>query len=151
MWHCTQQHENREEAKFCSKCGEKRVTRTVCSKCGSLLEPEDVFCTSCGHPRDAEQQPPPASAPVTPKAHAPMEVPVPQAQVIANAPQQQPEAEKPVTFSFGGATIAMKDDSKPDTAKPARPRKGMSAAMSGILSFVLIAAVLGAALYLITR
>lgn len=168
MWQCSQQHTNREEAKFCAKCGEKRVIRELCSECGTILEPEDVFCTACGHRRASavavEAVAPPAVAPIVapepvrevppaPAAVAPVAAPP--------APEPAPTAaaeEEPVTFSFGGALIEMKDESK--AAKSAKAaagsasgesKSGMSSTTTGILSFVIFAAVLGVALYLFSR
>lgn len=176
MWQCSQQHENRDEAKFCGKCGEKHVTRVQCSECGSLLEPDDEFCTSCGHRRDAAPKLAaltPAVAAVAPVAATPIEKPIPLVQAAVAAASievptpeeptpEEPPAEEPVTFSFGGMSIAMKDDpSKPD--KPKKTAKaggsssagtrgrGMSPTQSAILSFLLIAAVLGLAFYLVTH
>jgi len=175
MWQCSQQHENRDEAKFCGKCGEKHVTPVHCSECGSLLEPDDEFCTSCGHRRDAAPKlapPTPAVAAVAPVAATPIEKPVPLVKAAAAAtpieaptPEEptpeEPQAEEPVTFSFGGMSIAMKDDpSKPDKPKAAKAGgsssagargRGMSPTQSAILSFVLIAAVLGLAFYFVTH
>ena len=160
MWQCTQQHENRDEAKFCGKCGEKRETRVLCSQCGTILEPDDVFCTSCGHPRNTEPKPAPAPvvAPVAPvQVTQPVEAAPTEIPATIAAPPEEPAPEEPkdepVTFSFGGAMIEMKDDpSKPDRLKkPSGGKRGMSSTMTAILSFALIAAVLWLALYLITR
>ena len=41
------QHENREEAKFCIKCGEKFGVK--CPNCGNSLPFEALFCDECGH------------------------------------------------------------------------------------------------------
>ena len=41
------QFENREEAKFCLKCGEKLEFK--CPKCGKHLPSEAMFCDECGH------------------------------------------------------------------------------------------------------
>jgi len=82
--------------------------------------------------------------------------------IVAAEPSEEPQLEEPVTFSFGGMSIAMKDDpTKPEKAvKSAKAggsgsttarAGGMSATQSAILSFVLIAAVLGLAFYLVTR
>lgn len=159
MWQCSQQHENREEAKFCSKCGEKRETRVYCPGCGTLLEPEDLFCTSCGHRRDAEPAPVPKpevvlTAPVVP---ASVVQPVQSAPLSASA--QDPSPAEPVTFSFGGTKIPMGDNPKmPEPAvrtvpasAPTSSSGGMNSTQSAILGFVLSAAVLGLAFYLITR
>ncbi len=164
MWQCSKQHENREEAKFCGKCGEMRIVRAHCSKCGALLEPEDVFCTSCGHPCNSEPEPAAsASAFVAPVEATPFEESaLPTEATVATATTEEPQAEEPVTFSFGGMSIAMKDDpTKPErAAKPAKAGGspstgarggGMSSVQSAILSFVLIAAVLGLAFYLVTK
>jgi hypothetical protein len=63
----------------------------------------------------------------------------------------QPRSEdEPVTFSFGGAIIEMKDDTKPENAAQGSGG-GMSSAQTAILSFVLFAAVLGLALYFVSR
>lgn len=155
MWQCSQQHENREEAKFCSQCGEKRVTRVYCSECGSLLEPEDVFCTSCGHRRDVEPKP----AVVSPTPVVPTSVEQPREAAPVAALPNNPSPAEPVTFSFGGAKIAMGDNPKrqepavktvPASAPTARSG-GMSSTQSAILGFLVSAAVLGLAFYLITR
>lgn len=157
MWQCSQQHENRENSKFCSRCGEKRVVPFYCSQCGSLLEPEDVFCTSCGQRRDAE--PEVAAAP-----SAAVEVPVakPPAPVAPEVPAPAPGVappEEPVTFSFGGAKIAMGNDPrKPPnvvaapagSAQPVR-RGRLTPTQSAILGFVVSAAVLGLAFYLVNH
>ena len=63
---------------------------------------------------------------------------------------EPPPADEPVTFSFGGGLVEMKDDSKPDTMQVAGGGR-MSSAQTAILSFVLFAAVLGAALYFVSR
>lgn len=138
MWQCSQQHENRDAAKFCSKCGEVGATPVKCSQCGSALEPEDLFCTSCGHRLDPE---PAALASAVPEA------------AVATAALEVPKPDEPVTFSFGGTIVTMKDDlAKPDKAAKVSASGGkMSSAQSAILSFVLIAVVLGLAFYLITR
>jgi class 3 adenylate cyclase len=39
--------ENREEAKFCSECGEKLELK--CPKCGNEIKPSSKFCDECGH------------------------------------------------------------------------------------------------------
>ena len=169
MWQCSQQHENRDEAKFCGKCGEKRETRVSCSACGSKLEPEDVFCTSCGH-REAAKTVEPPKAPVQPPhpvEPARTAVPAPAVPAPKEEPAQPPAAppppveaavepppaDEPVTFSFGGAKIEMIDAKSPRAPKPAASARGrgMSSMVSAIMGFVLIAAVLGAAFYLITR
>ena len=54
------QHENREGAKFCIKCG--RNLESVCPQCGKDLPAEAVFCDGCGH--DLTQAAP--SQPTTP-------------------------------------------------------------------------------------
>jgi hypothetical protein len=69
----------------------------------------------------------------------------------------QTQAEQPVTFSFGGAIIEMK--ASPDlpraTGGPVRrsrpANEGLTPAQSAILSFIVIAVLLGLALYFITR
>jgi Double zinc ribbon len=162
MWQCSQQHDNREEAKFCSKCGEKRETRVYCPECGSLLEPGDMFCTSCGHPRDTEPKTvsAPATAPPTYVRAAPIEPPAPRpVEAAVAAPPREPNPGEPLTFSFGGAKLAMGDNPKrPESAvttvlanTPATPAGGMSSAKSMIIGFAVSAAVLGLAFYLITR
>jgi hypothetical protein len=155
MWQCSRQHDNKDEAKFCGKCGEKRETRASCTACGAKLEPEDVFCTSCGHPRKQEAVPAPMPAPVPVPAAVP-EVPPPvpvEPPPPEPAVEPQPPAEEPVTFSFGGAKIEMIDGKSPKAAKPATSarRGGANQMVSAIMGFLLIAAVLGAAFYLITR
>lgn len=40
------QLDNRDEAKFCKKCGSK--LELVCSKCNTLLSPDSLFCDECG-------------------------------------------------------------------------------------------------------
>ncbi len=146
MWQCSQQHENKDEAKFCGKCGEKRETRVSCPACGTKLEPDDVFCTSCGQPRKVE----PAPAPVPVVAEPPPTPVAPPASPVVEPP---PAAEEPVTFSFGGAKIAMIDAKSPPPAKAATVARsgGMSPMLSAILGFVLIGAVLGLAFYLVTH
>jgi len=124
------------------------VIKALCSQCGTMLEPEDAFCTSCGHRRDAEPVPTP------PPVISPVEVAAPPAPPTV-APVEEPKAEEPVTFSFGGTMVAMKDDSK-SPEKPAKvgggaPGRGMSSTQSAILSFVLIAVVLGVAFYFVTK
>lgn len=71
----------------------------------------------------------------------------------ASAVEPQPPAEEPVTFSFGGAKIEMVDAKSPRPAKPTATKSGggMNPMLSAILGFVLIAAVLGAAFYFVTR
>lgn len=178
MWQCSHQHENRDSAKFCGKCGEPRVVRVPCARCGSILEPEDIFCTACGHPREAvEQAPPlpppvrepepapaprvqPAPAPVPPPVEAkppaePEAAPVPEAEPPDAEPPEAEPKEEPVTFSFGGAVIEMKES--PEAAKstgPIRrrpPAEGVSPMQSAILSFIVIVVLFGLALYFITR
>ena len=161
MWQCSQHHDNKEEAKFCSKCGEKRETRVYCPECGSLLEPDDMFCTSCGHPRDTE--PKPVSAPATaPPAYvraALIEPTDPRpVEAVVDAPPKEPNAAEPVTFSFGGAKLAMGDTPKRTEAALTVPANmppprggGMSSVQSMIIGFVVSAAVLGLAFYLVTR
>jgi len=153
MWQCSRQHENREEAKFCGKCGERRVIRVHCAQCGAVVEPEDSFCTNCGHPREnaAESAPPPSPAPEPAVATPPASEPKP-------ALEPPSKAEEPVTFSFGGAIIEMKEP--PDAPKTsgsgpvrrARPaNEGLTPTQSAILSFIVFAVLLGLALYFITR
>lgn len=167
MWQCSQQHDNKEEAKFCSKCGEKRITRVYCSECGSLLEPEDLFCTSCGHRRDTEPKLTSArdAASISPVVPPQVEQPVvPPAQTAPRAASSEgPSPEQPAAFRFGGRLIEMKDDGTNPEPAPVRASTsggntlasarsgGMSSMKSGILGFVVSAAVLGLAFYLITR
>jgi uncharacterized OB-fold protein len=168
MWQCSQQHDNREEARFCSKCGEKRETRVYCSECATLLEPEDLFCTSCGHRRDIESKrvSAPATVRATSVAATPIEAPAPRPAEVAvvepadvAAPPKDSNAAEPVTFSFGGAKIPMGDNPKrPGPAVKTVPadapttRVGrLSSTQSMILGFVVSAALLGLAFYLITR
>jgi class 3 adenylate cyclase/tetratricopeptide (TPR) repeat protein/regulation of enolase protein 1 (concanavalin A-like superfamily) len=40
------QHENKDKAKFCRKCGS--VLELICPKCKSVNEPDSVFCEECG-------------------------------------------------------------------------------------------------------
>lgn len=79
-------------------------------------------------------------------APAPPVEPPPTASPASNEPE-------PVTFSFGGAKIEMKDDpSKPDRlVTPRRKQSKWSSMITTVMSFALIAAVLWIALYLITR
>jgi ribosomal protein L40E len=41
------QTDNKEEAKFCRKCGSKLLK--ICPQCGSENLPEDNFCDQCGN------------------------------------------------------------------------------------------------------
>ena len=41
------QYDNRENAKFCKKCGTK--LELVCPACGYPVEPDSIFCDECGH------------------------------------------------------------------------------------------------------
>ena len=41
------QFENREEAKFCKKCGNK--LELICPSCGHPYQPDSIFCDECGH------------------------------------------------------------------------------------------------------
>jgi hypothetical protein len=150
MWQCSRQHDNREEAKFCAKCGEKRVVRVLCQACAAVLEPDDVFCTSCGHKRDAQ----PAAAPV----QAPEPAPVPVATTSPEppaAPTVAPKAEPPgesFSFSFGGTTIeSVGPESKAKAPSKAAGSGGRNPFVTAILSFVVFAVLLGAALYFLSR
>ena len=162
MWQCSQQHENREEAKFCAKCGEKRVERVICSACNSVLEPDDVFCVICGLKRGVaapvfESLPLPAPV-VVPRAAPPpvVEPPIAPAPpvvtaappVVPIAPPEPPAAAPPTgesfSFSFGGATIGAQTPVK--KVKPAK-----SPMATGMLSFVVLGVLLLVALYLLSR
>ncbi len=66
-------------------------------------------------------------------------------------PPAAPVEDEPVTFSFGGAKIAMKEPGKPDKVKPPKRASGMNSTVSAILSFAVIALVLFLAFYLITK
>ena len=50
-------HENREGAKFCSKCG--ACLEAACPQCGTVVLPDDAFCDACGF-----HLPAPSSAPL---------------------------------------------------------------------------------------
>jgi predicted amidophosphoribosyltransferase len=41
------QFENREEAKFCKKCGNK--LELPCPSCGNPYQSDIIFCDECGH------------------------------------------------------------------------------------------------------
>ena len=41
------QHENRERAKFCKKCGNK--LELICLSCGHPYQVDSIFCDECGH------------------------------------------------------------------------------------------------------
>jgi hypothetical protein len=41
------QFENREEAKFCKKCGNK--LELICPSCVHPYQPDSIFCDECGH------------------------------------------------------------------------------------------------------
>lgn len=41
------QHENREGAKFCKKCGNK--LELICPSCGHPYQADSIFCDECGH------------------------------------------------------------------------------------------------------
>ncbi len=41
------QFENREEAKFCSKCGHK--FELICPECGTNIRSGSIFCDGCGY------------------------------------------------------------------------------------------------------
>ena len=41
------QFENREEAKFCKKCGNK--LELICPSCTHPYQPDSIFCDECGH------------------------------------------------------------------------------------------------------
>jgi hypothetical protein len=152
MWQCSRQHENREEARFCGKCGERRVLRVHCTQCGAVVEPEDFFCTSCGHPR--ESAPESAAPPLTPP---PEPAPAPPAPPAAAAAPPTPTKPEPITFSFGGAVIEMEPTAAAAPKEPGAIRRrppapeNLSPVQSAILSFLVIAVLLGLALYFITR
>ena len=40
--------ELRENAKFCSECGEKVIKELKCKQCGNILKPNSKFCDQCG-------------------------------------------------------------------------------------------------------
>ena len=40
--------ELRENAKFCSECGEKVIKELKCKMCGNILMPNSKFCDECG-------------------------------------------------------------------------------------------------------
>lgn len=149
MWQCSQQHTNREEAKFCSKCGEKRVERIVCSSCGAILEPDDAFCTACGHKRE--------SAPAIPPEPAPVPEPIPSEPVPTPEPSEPapaPEHKESFSFSFAGMTIESAEDEAAKSVKakpPAKSAAPRSSTVNAALSFLLIGAVLGAAIYFLSR
>jgi hypothetical protein len=138
MWQCSQHHENRDGAKFCAKCGEKRIENVVCSACATTLEPEDEFCTSCGLKRGGQPAAPPIESHVV-EAAAPPAAPPP-APAAASAP-----AAEPFRFNFGGAVIEASDE-------PKKPKKSAKSPMTtAALSFVLFAVLLVIALYLASR
>ncbi len=150
MWQCSQQHENRDGAKFCAKCGERRVETVLCSACGTKLEPEDDFCTSCGLKRGGQ---PISETVASPKVEIPATAPpvIAAAPVVAAVPVAPPApavsapAAEPFRFNFGGAVIEATDEPK----KVKKSGKGpMTTAM---LSFVLFAVLLVIALYLASR
>ncbi|KKK46693.1 hypothetical protein LCGC14_3162690, partial [marine sediment metagenome] len=51
------QADNKSEAKFCRKCGEKFLQ--ICPKCGAENLPGDNFCDQCGHNLEEPQKAPP--------------------------------------------------------------------------------------------
>ena len=61
------QHDNREGAKFCKKCGQK--LELLCPSCNYPYQPNSTFCDECGHNLQAPSKPPDYSEPqsYTPK------------------------------------------------------------------------------------
>ena len=55
------QADNKEEAKFCRKCGEK--FSLICTKCGAENLPGDNFCDQCGHDITLPSKPAPKELP----------------------------------------------------------------------------------------
>ncbi|NIO04567.1 MAG: AAA family ATPase, partial [Proteobacteria bacterium] len=51
------QADNKDEAKFCRKCGSKLLK--ICSQCSSENLPEDNFCDQCGHDLTRPSEPSP--------------------------------------------------------------------------------------------
>jgi len=51
------QHENREDAAFCLKCGKK--LERLCPQCGRSLPAEAIFCDKCGHDLIEPREPSP--------------------------------------------------------------------------------------------
>ena len=155
MWQCSQQHENREEAKFCAKCGDKRVERVVCSSCNAVMEPDDAFCVACGQKREGAPSmgavssrvealplPPPVRIPEpTPTAPAPLPAAAP---VPPAAPAPLPASEDAFSFSFGGTTIGAQTPVK-------KTKKSKGPMATGIVSFVAFGVLLLIALYLLSR
>jgi membrane protease subunit (stomatin/prohibitin family) len=41
-------HENDDDAKFCSACGAAMAKTLACSQCGELNDPDARFCDECG-------------------------------------------------------------------------------------------------------
>jgi hypothetical protein len=163
MWQCSQQHENREEAKFCAKCGERRVERVICAACGTVLEPTDIFCISCGYKVEVKRAPfaaPVVIAPPPPPPPPPVAEPVavPVAAIATPAPPPvvavtepatpapTPDASQPeeFSFSFGGTTIGTKTPVK-------QVKKSKSPMTTGIMSFVVLGVLLLIAIYLLSR
>jgi hypothetical protein len=153
MWQCSQKHDNREEAKFCAKCGEKRVERIVCSACGTVLEPTDEFCIACGckvaqepAPRPVVDLPPPAPTgappPPPPAAAAKPDVtPTVEPPIPASEPAKEEET---FSFSFGGTTVGAKTPVK-------KVKQSKSPMATGVISFVVLGILLLVALYLMSR
>ena len=40
------QHENKDKAKFCRKCGS--ALELICPRCKHVNEPDSIFCEECG-------------------------------------------------------------------------------------------------------
>jgi eukaryotic-like serine/threonine-protein kinase len=62
--HC--QVENREERKFCSKCG--KPLQIICPSCKAVNEPEENFCGECGQSLTASMTPAPTIPAAAPAA-----------------------------------------------------------------------------------
>jgi predicted amidophosphoribosyltransferase len=51
------QFENRGEAKFCKKCGNK--LELLCPSCGNPYQSDSIFCDQCGHDLRKPSEAPP--------------------------------------------------------------------------------------------
>ena len=94
-------HENREEARFCEKCGTK--LQPVCPECGNELRSQAVFCDKCGaRIAGAVSTPTQTTAPTLEDMHTQSQnwIPDKLAQKYLASEQQATGENRPITALF---------------------------------------------------
>jgi hypothetical protein len=92
------QFDNREEAKFCKKCGAK--LNLICPQCSTLLTPDSLFCDECGHNVSEPKEAPPKDASGPPDAMLTAAKSNIQATALAAEAQAQDAERRQLTVMF---------------------------------------------------